>query len=702
MNTTPVANPANDDESSFPALKHRPKKVNPPAPAKTLAGPRKALLANPNVNLDVEAAGRVVAGVVDLTQFRLLVEPHKGSDDTVFSLLTQKPVGTGTAYIIKQHDRFLDLGILPDLAGARWSHQVHTDLDVTHVDLRAACPDTAHDDAGKPLAKLTLAVADHEELVRRVEEAFTKTVADGLATSNNYSTSILQTGVKEPVLLVPLEVHFSDGSPIEQYLTTPDGNSRLTSAWIARTNGTTATAAAACAEAVIGTPTTRGWKPVTQRAARDRVAGNVERTNRLLDDKVLTEAAIRSGHTMTIPAVVVVGVADLNGEPVSDLVAACEDLIATVHTENTPWAETAKSDRGMVRMLRRMRENDLISDDIFQVISGRYTPGQMHEKTDLPPHRLWAAALTLREVIVPWRGPEGTRRMLMEEFSVTNPTRLTVGKAVGATTLAGYRSSLNLQSALNAFNDGGPICDLAWDYDWSLATGEEPVTVLDTLLDGALNGEAGAKIQLGILGGIAAIIDGLLTRDRGSKDTTDGRRAPRTTPYRLRPYRIIDRLLETNGGLRTLHSIAVAHITGDLPRQFHTIPDPAAQTEDGDPYLDATGGHRALELEWDVFLAADRTRAEEAIAAAQGSTGTNEPKDEAVRLREDLLASSRTALKSARGLRALAATRGHAVFGSYDAVDDMMRSLQKARDILTTVPEPIHVDDSDDYLEADQ
>jgi hypothetical protein len=180
---------------------------------------------------------------------------------------------------------------------------------------------------------LRLDVEDHEELAARVKEAFTKTVPDRSTAGND---SILQSGVKEQLLLIVMQVTFADGSDDEYYLVSVDGNSRLVSMWKGRTGGNVAEAAAACVKAVIGTASGKTWKRATQRQTRDRLSAQIELVNKGLTETQLTENTIRGGHTLTAPTVVVVGGRTTEDDgPITDIVAAREELLATIHTGPT-------------------------------------------------------------------------------------------------------------------------------------------------------------------------------------------------------------------------------------------------------------------------------------------------------------------------------------------------------------------------------
>lgn len=688
------------DESDFPAVKHRPAKVAVPSQPRTLTSVRAALQKNPETNVPDDLAGVVTAGVTDPARFKMLVETHTGPNGDPDSLLIRKRVSDGVVYTTQQHDRYIDMGVLPDVAGARWAHTLHNQLDVDVTQLPEAMLTTA-DDAAGPRAMLNLVVEDHDELAARVREAFIKTSPDGSTAGNDYTDSILQSGVKEPLLLMGLRVQFQDGSDDEFYLAAIDGNSRYVSMWKGRTGGNADAAATACIETVIGTKTGSTWRRVTQRKTRDRIATQAILVNKGLEESTLTEATIRSGQTLVAPAVVVVGASATTGGPLLDLPAAREDLIATIHTDATPWDQTAQAEQGMSRLLRRAEAKGMVTADQRRVIEGRCTPTEMNALLGLPPHRLWATALTLMVVLNPWY--DGMGALFREEFNVKQPRRATVGRAIASTALSGYRSSETLGLAVNAFSDGGPITQMLWDYRWTLTTGDKPVAVLDKLLKQAISGTGATRqnaiMELSVLGGSAAMLSGLITRDRGSKESTDGKRAVSKVPFRARPNIVVEQLAKSTGGLKVLHSMAVAHVTSGQAKQFHTSTEPGGAFADGDPVIDAAGAQASLEMEWDVVLASDPARAAVSIAAASTSgNGGAGSKDESVRAREDLQRGTELVVKATKKLISLKKTLGSDVFGSYTSIEAIKERLQSTRDDLAKhgPAEPVIITDEDD------
>ncbi|MEU7941104.1 hypothetical protein [Microbispora bryophytorum] len=684
-------------DSSFPALKHKPAHAIPPAAPKVLAPVRAALLKNPDVNLPDEAAGVITAGLVDPIRFRMLTETHLDPNNKKTSLLTRKRVSEGTVFVTPQHDRYIDMGCIPDLAGARWLYTLHNELDVEGNELPVAKLGTAVGQDGY-WAMLDLEVADHQELAARILEAFVKTGPDSPAVKNDYTDSILQSGVKEPLVLVPIRIRFRDGSDHEHYLVIIDGNSRYVSMWKARTGGNVYKAAAACIEAVVGTAAGTSWRRATQRQIREALATRAEIINQGLLEERLTENTIRLGHTMTAPTVVVVGGRTIeDDEPLSDLVAAREDLIATIHTDATPWDDAAQAEQGMSRLLRRAVRDGLITADQRRVIEGRCSVQEMHALLGLPPHRLWAAALTVQAVVTNWT--DGMRSLFREEFNSKNPTRQTIGRQIASTALSGYRSKPTINVAMNAFSDGGPIGAPVWGDRWTLTGGSSALEVLDVILKDALGGDSNAVAQLCVLGGTAGMLGGLITRDRGSKLNLDGKRTMRQVPFRSRPYRIVEMLAKTQGGLRTLHSLAVSHVTGKPAKQFWSYDDPDGRFTDGDPVVDSNGTQVSVDMEWDIVVAADPAKAADEIAAASATNSdTPSTTPEPQRLRETLRSSVKTALHSVDSLILLAQSHGVDVFGSFDSITEIKTALQDARDKLNThgPSEPIIVDDDED------
>lgn len=693
---------ADDSSSRMLPLLRRPARCDIPVPPARLRAVTAALLGNPRVQLDDAAARVVASGAVEPARLRAQVRSIDRGPDAGVDLLTDKTVTGGTLHVTGVHQRYVDDGILPDLRNGRWGHLMHPASDingeaqpVTYQGLRV--PDPAGS-PGRPLAVLTVHLRDRAELAAKVHSSLINTLAAAGGAGgapNDYTDSVLQQGVKEPVLLFVLRVVYADGTS-EDFLMAGDGNSRLVSLWKARTGGDLDAAATAFVRNVLGEATSRPRDP---RRVRASIAARAERVNRGLGEHTLTEQTIRDGQTMTVPAVVVVGVTSDDPAQPLDLVAAKDDLIASLHVHTTPWKPAARYDQGMQQVLRIAAERGIISDPaVIDVLAGRASVEEMAATLGLPPHPLWAAATWVERM-------SGThsaevRPLFRQVFGLAQAQRKAVGERLGVAALAPFRSGrdIDLDRALNAFSDGGPLTDDVLGRPWALSRGADPVAVLDAVRDAALAGSVSARCELVVLAGIAAMLDGLITRDRGSKEGTE--RDARHTPYRSTPYRLLEKLVATPGGIRTLHSLAVAFVRADnsLPKQFFA---------DGSAVLDAMHAQVSVDYEWDLFALADPEATATALdrarsSAGGGSGGDTRPAD--VRLRQQLTDSLRGALRAAQGLADLAGRSGNTVMGTPDFVHDCRSRAEAVRDILIQWAPRSRVlafDDDDEGTELD-
>ena len=213
-----------------------------------------------------------------------------------------------------------------------------------------------------------------------------------------------------------------------------------------------------------------------------------------------------------------------------------------------------------------------------------------------------------------------------------------------------------VEQALRAFGDGGTITNTVWKKPWDLTGGTDPLTVLDEVLKRALASYPDAIAELTVLGGTAAILDGLITRDRGSKlgdSRNDGKAPFRTTPVRLLtipgPRRPTDAALHRPGARRRRprrtsqgFSTATREVSGE-------------QVHDGDPVTDKAGAQVTLDYEWDLVYAADPAEAERVIALTKAANGKpdgggTDDTPEDVRQRRRLDLGLTEAVKAARTL----------------------------------------------------
>ncbi|MGW1259991.1 hypothetical protein ACWD5Q_33675 [Streptomyces sp. NPDC002513] len=674
-----------EPDDGLPPLLRRPAPVADPQPVTRLRGARRALQENPDTSLDEAAANAVTSGAVDPARLRALV-----SGEPV-SLLTAKPVVGGTLYATAPHDRYLDLDVLPDFINQRWADQLRTAMDAAPPTSLVTSYETLTDpETGEPIAVFTVRMRDRKALASAVSESMLNTFYAQKG-ENDYTQSVLQQGVKEPLTLFAMRVVYDDGSE-DTFLIAGDGNSRLVSMWLARTGGDIYQAISACISTVIGSTDQPGERSrAEQGAARRRVAELTARTRKNLAALVLTEATRREGHTLAFPATVVVGARSDSGEPLADLVAARDDLLANLHVHVTAWTPGAQNTQGMQRVYRHAHREGLITPDVHRVLSGTVGAQAMHELLGVPAHRLWSAAVHQHAVLA---GPhaDAMNRLIKQEFGMGKADRQRVSERLAPMALSDYRSQEGIEQPLRAFGNGGTITDTVWKQPWELTKGEDTFEVLDDILERAVAGETGAVAELTVLGGTAAILDGYITRDRGSKEGTD--REARKAPFRATPVKLLDLLARSAGGLRMLHSIARAHVAADpavLPKLFHTQEREVdgVLVRDGEPMLDKAGQQMIIDYEWDLVHAADPAQALETIAKnraeAKAKTGGKhqEPEPEDVRLRRTLEQGITSAAKAARALARMSQRRGNQVFGTFDAVQGQREQLAQLAEILT-------------------
>ncbi len=161
----------------------------------------------------------------------------------------------------------------------------------------------------------------------------------------------------------------------------------------------------------------------------------------------LTEATRREGHTIAFPAVVVVGARADDGGPLTDLVAARDDLLANLHVHVTPWTSGAQYTQGMQRVYRHARAEELITPEEFQVLSGTVGPDTMHELLGVPAHRLWAAAVHQHAVLA---GPDAYAMNLLikQEFGMGKADRMRISERLAPMALSAYRSKDGIEQPL--------------------------------------------------------------------------------------------------------------------------------------------------------------------------------------------------------------------------------------------------------------
>ncbi|PPI95205.1 hypothetical protein C5E46_19760 [Nocardia nova] len=150
-----------------------------------------------------------------------------------------------------------------------------------------------HDELGAPLAQARCEFASPDELAKLVRETVLNTLRTPKA---DYSDSIMQRGISEPLLVILVRVTFADGSPERVLPVVVDGISRLASAAKTRTGRPDEGAADAVVKDLLQDPAS------LRRAIRDEIASYNSAYQRGLTDQV-----VRVGQTATVPVRLVVG-----------------------------------------------------------------------------------------------------------------------------------------------------------------------------------------------------------------------------------------------------------------------------------------------------------------------------------------------------------------------------------------------------------
>ncbi|TWV51996.1 hypothetical protein FRZ03_11505 [Streptomyces misionensis] len=233
---------------------------------------------NSRTNLDEDARKAAAALQVEPERAALLVTAQPNG----VSLLSEVAVPGGTLDVIecRAWARMLFPLYQPRIAAMSLSVPAPRLLD-------------DQDEHGHPLAQARCEFSSPKELAELVRE----TVRSTLNTpKSDYSDSIMQRGVSEPLLVILVRVTFTDGSPSRVLPIVVDGISRLSSVAKTRTNRTNEGTADAVVEDLLRDPNS------LRRAVRDEVI-----TYNAAHQRGLTDQVVRVGQAATVPVRLVVG-----------------------------------------------------------------------------------------------------------------------------------------------------------------------------------------------------------------------------------------------------------------------------------------------------------------------------------------------------------------------------------------------------------
>ncbi|ROP50997.1 hypothetical protein [Streptomyces sp. PanSC9] len=232
---------------------------------------------NPLTNLSEDARKAAAALQVQPERAALLVNPQPNG----VSLLSEVAVPGGSLYVIEC------------LAWSRMLFPLYQPR-IAALSLAVPAPRLLDDhNADGPLAQARCEFDSPQQLAALVRETVSGTLNVPKA---DYSDSIMQRGVSEPLLVILVRVTFADNSPSRVLPVVVDGISRLSSAAKTRTGKTIAGTADAVVEDLLRDPAS------LRRAVRDEIAHYNSAYQRGLSDQV-----VRVGQAATVPVRLVVG-----------------------------------------------------------------------------------------------------------------------------------------------------------------------------------------------------------------------------------------------------------------------------------------------------------------------------------------------------------------------------------------------------------
>jgi hypothetical protein len=512
-------------------IARRPRPLRAPD-ARNTGDLKRALRANPRVNLDGDAI-EVAAGVfVDAPRVRRLVAVQDGMDGLASLVAGQ------TELLVVEGQAILDR-LLP-LNNPR----------IGHLPTGPIAPPLlgAIDSDGNPLAQAEMrfsSLADARNLVAR-------TATDTLKVPGaDYSESILTHAVMTPIEAVLTRLTFDDETTPFVVAAITDGASRATSAMKARMDsdgGSMSVARSDVGEAFAAalTSSPREALRVFRRAA--------ETYNAMLARGGITMRVLRDGKTLTVPLRLVVGAVFAQGSSTEALPAAIATTQSARHITVNPWQDAAQDAMVARRMVGHLASRGFISKHVVRLVDGQADEadaaavfghtwfGHSSSKSLVSRGRvkpLWRAvgivhALTRPDVF------EEAKRFIRSDIGLRSVKRERYAGMLGVLIDLPWRpvKPATLATARNAWRDGGVLTDMV------MGTWQPIPTDATTLAAQADEGGTDARITLLVAAGTALLADGVLTRDTGSK-VTDGR-----APYRMTPPALLAALLDTEHGRR--------------------------------------------------------------------------------------------------------------------------------------------------------
>lgn len=278
----PVGLPSNPDRNLEElSITHKPSLLPNVAESSALRKVATRLDKNPRTNLSEDARKAAAALQVQPERAALLASEQPNG----VSLLSEVPVPGGNLYVME---------------GKAWTRMLFPLYQprIAALSLAVPPPRLLNDYDDGPLAQAHCEFSSPKELADLVRETVTQTLAVPKA---DYSDSIMQRGISDPLLVILVRITFADDSPSRVIPVVVDGISRLSSAAKTRTGKNASGAADAVVTDLLRDPNS------LRRSIRDEVVSYNAAYRRGLTDEV-----VRMGQSATVPVRLVVGAR--NGE----------------------------------------------------------------------------------------------------------------------------------------------------------------------------------------------------------------------------------------------------------------------------------------------------------------------------------------------------------------------------------------------------
>ncbi|MFJ6784665.1 hypothetical protein [Streptomyces yangpuensis] len=241
---------------------------------------------NPRTNLNEDARKAAAALQVQPERAALLATEQQNG----VSLLSEVPVPGGTLFVME---------------GKAWTRMLFPLYQprIAALSLAVPPPKLLNDYDDGPLAQAHCEFSSPKELADLVRETVTQTLGVPKA---DYSDSIMQRGISDPLLVILVRITFTDGSPSRVIPVVVDGISRLSSAAKTRTGKNASGAADEMVADLLRDPNS------LRRSIRDEVTSYNAAYRRGLTDEV-----VRIGQSATVPVRLVVGARNGDDKEVS-------------------------------------------------------------------------------------------------------------------------------------------------------------------------------------------------------------------------------------------------------------------------------------------------------------------------------------------------------------------------------------------------